>query len=153
MIKYTNVINSYIGTETKNGITTNYMYYTILVVDTDGTSQIVEGRLNQVSFYLKFVRTPVDEIMELKEIVRGLRQNINDIVDQKMKVVVDSLYPIPDILNRNEREALSALKEAGLTPILDNEYPEGTPANGIVRAFSRNPENFKQIHLSMLRLF
>ena len=42
-IKYVNVVNSFVSTEGSNGFMTNYVYYTLLVVNTDGTSQIVEG--------------------------------------------------------------------------------------------------------------
>ena len=149
-IKYTNVINSIVSTEGSNGIMTNYVYYTILVVNTDGSSDIVEGKLNQVSHLLRYVRTPVDELMELKETVKGLRQDINDMVDQKMKYVIDSLYPIPDIREKNEVEALTLLKDAGLTPLLENQYPNDTPPNGIVRAYSRNANNFKKVNVKII---
>ena len=73
-IKYVNVINSFVSTEGSNGYMTNYVYYTLLVVNTDGTTQIVEGKLNQVSFLLPFVRTPVDEIRELKDTTSWIRR-------------------------------------------------------------------------------
>ena len=149
-IKYVNVINSFVSTEGSNGYMTNYVYYTLLVVNTDGTTQIVEGKLNQVSFLLPFVRTPVDEIRELKDTVRGLRKDINDIVDQKMTCVVDSLFPIPPIQELNEVEALQQLEQAGLKPLLVNTYPEGTPKNGVVHALKRNPDNFKEVFLLII---
>lgn len=149
-IKYTQVLNSFVSTEGSNGIMTNYIYYSVLVVNTDGSSEIVEGKSHQISNLLRYVRTPVDELMELKETVKGLRQDINDVVDQKMKYVVDSLFPIPDIQNKNEVEALNLLKNAGLIPVLENNYPEGTPPNGIVRMFSRNTDNFKKVNVKII---
>ncbi len=149
-IKYTQVLNSFVSTEGSNGIMTNYIYYSVLVVNADGTSEIVEGKSHQISHLLRYARTPVDELIELKDTVKGLRQDINDIVDQKMKYVVDSLFPIPDIQNKNEVEALSMLKSAGLIPVLENSYPEGTPPNGIVRMFCRNNDDFKKVNVKII---
>jgi hypothetical protein len=149
-IKYVNVINSFVSTEGSGGFMTNYVYYTLLVVNTDGTTEIAEGKLNQVSYLLPFVRTPVDELRELKETVRGLRQDISDMVDQKMTCVVDSLYPIPPIQGLNEVEALQQLELAGLKPIFVNTYPEDTPKNGVVHALKRNPDNFKEVFLLII---
>ena len=64
-IKYTQVLNSFVSTEGSNGIMTNYIYYSVLVVNTDGSSEIVEGKSHQISHLLRYVRTPVDEQMEL----------------------------------------------------------------------------------------
>ena len=149
-IKYTNVINSFVSTEGSNGIMTNYVYYTVLVVNTDGTSEIVEGKLHQVSHLLRYVRTPVDDLIELKETVKGLRQDINDMVDQKMKHVVDSLFPIPEILNKNEVEAIDLIKAAGLIPVLEVTYPESTPKNGFVQEYGRNADNFKKVDVRII---
>ena len=123
-IKYTQVLNSFVSTEGSGGIMTNYIYYSVLVVYTDGTSEIVEGSNKNIAHLLRYVRTPVDELMELKETVKELRKDINDIVDQKMKYVIDTLCMIPDIQDKNEVEALKLLTDAGLIPVLDYTYAE-----------------------------
>lgn len=149
-IKYTQVLNSFVSTEGSGGIMTNYIYYSVLVVYTDGTSEIVEGSNKNIAHLLRYVRTPVDELMELKETVKELRKDINDIVDQKMKYVIDTLCMIPDIQDKNEVEALKLLTDAGLIPVLDYTYPEGTPLNGIVRYFCRDKDNFKKVHVQIV---
>ena len=149
-IKYVQVLNSFVSTEGSAGIMTNYIYYSLLVVNTDGSTEIVEGRSHQISWLLPYVRTPMDEIAELKETVRNLRRDINEIADQKAKYLVDSLFPIPDILNKNEVEAIELLEKAGLEPVLLNRYPETTPKNGIVRVFARNAENFKKVDVKII---
>ena len=149
-IKYVQVINSFVSTEGSNGFMTNYVYYTLLVVNTNGTSEIVEGRLNQISSLLRYVRTPVDELEELKETVRGLRNDINEIVDEKVRYVLDSLFPIPDIQDKNEVEALELLDSAGLQPVFVNQYPDGVPKKGIVRAYARSSENFRMVDVEIV---
>lgn len=149
-IKYVQVINSFVSTEGSNGFMTNYVYYTLLVVNTNGSSEIVEGRLNQISSLLRYVRTPVDELEELKETVRGLRNDINEIVDEKVRYVLDSLFPIPDIQDKNEVEALELLDSAGLQPVFVNQYPDAVPKKGIVRAYARSDENFRKVELEIV---
>ena len=149
-IKYTQVLNSFVSTEGSAGIMTNYIYYSLLVVNTDGSKQIVEGKSHEISWLLSYVRTPIDEIEDLKETVRNLRRDINEIADQKAKYLVDSLFPLPDILNKNEVEAIDLLEKAGLEPVFLNRYPETTPKNGIVRAYARNAENFKKVDVRII---
>ena len=129
---------------------TNYFYYTVLVVYTDGSRELVNGKMDQISRYLPYMKTPMDDLPDVKETIKDLRQEINDMVDQKVKYVLDSIFPIPDILNKNEVEAFDLLKEANLTPVLEIEYPESTPKNGIVQAYSRNKENFKKVDVRII---
>ena len=149
-IKYVQIINSFVSTEGSNGFMTNYVYYTLLVVNRDGSAEIAEGRLHEISYLLPYVRTPMDEIEELKETVRNLREDINEIADQKTKYVIDTLFPIPDIMNKNEIDAFELLEKAGFQPVLLNAYPPETPRNGIVRAFERNSENFKMVDVTII---
>ena len=111
-IKYVQVLNSFVSTEGSGGFMTNYIYYSLLVVDTNGSKKIVEGKADQISYLLPLVRTPIDEIEELKETVKNLRRDINDIADQKAKYLVDSIFPIPDILNKTEVEAVDLLEKS-----------------------------------------
>ena len=120
-IQYAQLINSFVSTEGSNGFMTNYVYYTFLVVNTDGSRRIVEGQLDSVSSLFPYVRTPIDEIEEVKQTVRNLRKDINEIADQKFKYAIDTLFPIPEILNKNETEALELLEKAGLEPVFINQ--------------------------------
>ena len=149
-IQYAQLINSFVSTEGSNGFMTNYVYYTFLVVNTDGSRRIVEGQLDSVSSLFPYVRTPIDEIEEVKQTVRNLRKDINEIADQKFKYAIDTLFPIPEILNKNETEALELLEKAGLEPVFINQYPETTPKNGIILAFARNTENFKKVNVRII---
>ncbi len=149
-IKYVQVLNSFVSTEGSDGIMTNYIYYSVLVVNTDGTRYITEGQLGSILHLLPYVRTPQDDLMELRETVSSLRNEINETIDRKINYVIDSLYPIPNVLEMNETEALAGIREAGLIPVLDISYPESTPANGIVKGYVRNPDSFKKVNLKII---
>lgn len=149
-IKYASLLNAYISTEGSNGIMTNYTYYSILVTYTDGSREIVEGRAFQLKNLLPYLRTPQDELMEIKQAIRDLRSDMNDIADQKMQYVIDTLFPIPDVENLNELDAIAKLEESGLTPVLVNSYPPNTPRSGVVRAFRRNSDSFKRVDLDVI---
>lgn len=41
MIAYATILNSFVSTEGSNGFMTNYIYYSVLVTNTDGTREIV----------------------------------------------------------------------------------------------------------------
>ncbi|MBR6040179.1 MAG: PASTA domain-containing protein [Clostridia bacterium] len=144
-IKYTSIINSFVSTEGGGGFMTNYVYYTVLVVYTDGTREIAEGRLNQIEHLLRYVRTPMDEMDEMRETVNNLRAELNS----KYACVIDSLFPIPGILGMNEVEAFDCLTAAGLVPEPEIVYPESTPKNGIVREFSRG-RNLKTVNVRIV---
>jgi len=149
-IKYASLLDCVVSSEGSNGYLTNYFYYNILVVYQDGRRDLITGRKDQIAYLLPYMQTPMDYMDSIVDSVKGLRQDINDIVDQKMKHVVDSLFPIPEILNKNEVEALDLIKEAGLIPVLDVEYPESTPKNGYVHAYSRNADNFKKVNVRII---
>jgi len=146
-IKYTSIINSFVSTEGSGGFMTNYVYYTILVAYTDGRKDIVEGKLGEIKPFLAFARTPMDYLSELQDAVKGLRNE----VDQKIDYVIDSLYPIPNIQGVNEVDAVNEIIKSGLTPIFENEYPESTPQNGTVRAYSRNKKDFRSVNVRIVR--
>ena len=149
-IKYTSLIDCAVSTEGSNGVMTNYFYYNVLVVYEDGSRELVTGKKNEIAFLLPFMRTPMDDLMDMKATVINLRQDIDNIVEQKMKYVIDSIFPIPDILNKNEVEANELLKEAGFTPVFEIEYPESTPKNGYVQSYRRSSEDFKRVELQII---
>ncbi len=149
-IKYASLIDCVVSTEGSDGFMTNYFYYNVLVVYQDGSRDLVTGQKSQIAFLLPYMRTPMDDMTDIKDTVKGLRQDINDIVDQKMKHVVDSLFPIPEIVNKNEVEALDLIKKAGLVPVLEVDYPESTPKLGVVQAYERNAENFKKVNVRII---
>ena len=67
-IKYTSIINSFVSQEGSNGSYINYVYYSILVVYVDGTAEIVEGKKDTITPLLSFLRTPVDELQDIKQL-------------------------------------------------------------------------------------
>lgn len=150
-IKYTQLINSFVSTEGSGGFMTNYVYYTFLVVHTDGSVRIAEGKYGDIAHLLPYIRTPLDDIAELKETIKKLRKDISDIAESNMNYLVNSLFPIPDILNKNEAEAVDMLEKAGLQPGLSYQHLQSTPKNGIVWAFARNSDNFKVVDLKIVR--
>lgn len=149
-IKYASLIDCVVSTEGSNGMMTNYFYYNVLVVYQDGSRDLVTGQKGQIAYLLPYMQTPMDDMDSIRDTVKGLRQDINDIVDQKMKHVVDSLFPIPEILNKNEVEALDLIKEAGLIPVLEVKYPESTPKTGYVQEYGRNADNFKKVNVRII---
>lgn len=151
-IRYTSIINAYVSTEGSNGIMTNYIYYSLLVTYENGSREIVEGKANHIAHLLSYLRTPEDELQELNRTLHSLRAEMNEIADQKMNYVVDTLFPIPDIQGMNELDAIARLQEAGLSPVLLNAYPETAPRNGIVRSYSRNKAVFKQVDLDIIHV-
>ena len=149
-IKYAELIDCVVSTEGSNGMMTNYFYYNVLVVYQDGKRDLVTGQKSQIAYLLPYMRTPMDDVAEIKKTVQCLRQDLNSIVDQKMKYMVDSLFPIPDILDKNEVEAMDLIQEAGLIPVPEVIYPESTPRNGVVQAYGRNADNFKKVNLRII---
>ncbi len=176
IINYTSIINSFVSTEGYNGIMTNYVYYSILVVYLDGTKEIVEGRLDKVKPLLAFLKTPQDEIqrtnLELDQLkmamqklsgelapLKGECHNISNTVNsikdsytRDLDYIIRSLFPIPVIDGLNEVDAIEAIRLSGLTPVLVNTYPPSTPQNGIVRGYKRNPENFREVFLEIIHV-
>ena len=142
-IEYAQLINSFVSTEGRDGIMTNYIYYSVLVVFKNGTRKIVEDMAQNLGFLLPYIRTPQDTLRELQETVRGLREDLNDLADRKIRYFVDTLFPLPDVLGMRETEARKTLEQAGFIwhPVV--QYPEGTPESGVVRACVRNDEHFK----------
>ena len=69
-IKYTQLINSFVSTEGSGGFMTNYGYYTFLVFHTDGSVRIAEGKYSDIAHLLPYIRTPMDDIAELKETIK-----------------------------------------------------------------------------------
>ncbi len=149
-IKYATILNSFVSTEGSNGYMTNYVYYSVLVAYDNGTKEITEGKANQISFLMPYIVTPQDCLEELEKTVKALRSDMNEIADQKLNYVIDSLYPIPEILGLNEVEARDRLVSCGLTPNDLVTYPALTPKNGVVKAYRRNKENFRFVDLEVI---
>jgi len=149
-IKYASLLDCVVSTEGSDGYMTNYFYYNVLVVYQDGSRDLITGQKSQIAYLLPFMRTPMDDITEIRDTVSGLREDINDIINQKMKHVIDSLFPIPEILGKNEVEAIDQIKEDGLIPVLEVTYPESTPKKGYVQAYGRNADNFKKVNLRIV---
>lgn len=149
-IDYTHILNAYVSTEGSNGFMTNYIYYSVLVVYTNGSREIVEGNNSQIAHLLPFLRTPQDSLSIIEQSVIRLRNDISDIIDQKMDYVINSLFPIPPLEKVNEPEAVAMLQKAGLKPSFIRDYPPSTPANGYVRSYHRNAKDFKTVDLDII---
>lgn len=149
-IDYTHILNAYVSTEGSNGFMTNYIYYSVLVVFDDGTCEIVEGKRDAISRLLRYLRTPQDSLRNIEQSLVGLRNDINTIIDQKMQYVIESLYPIPDLKNAAQQDAVRLLQEAGFTPSFVHPYPPSTPPNGYVRSYQRSKTDFKKVELDII---
>ncbi len=152
-IKYASVINSFVSTEGSGGFMTNYVYYTVLAVNTDGTREIFEGKLQDVSWLLSYVRTPMDDLEELRSDVESLRRTVEELdqkLERKTEYFIDSLYPIPDLAGKKETEAVRLLEQAGLIAVTEPVYPEGTPHSGTVRSYSRSADSFRKVNMTVI---
>ena len=151
-IKYANLIDTVVSPEGSNGFLTNHIYYTVLIVYMDGSKKIVTQE--NIGLLAPYIRTPMDEIFELQETLREMRGELKnqllDMVEKKTEYIIDSLYPIPDIINIKETDAIAQLEDAGLIPVYDVQYPQNTPPNGIVRAYGRNGESFKKVNVRII---
>ena len=157
LIKYTSILNSFVSQEGSMGTYTNYIYYSVLVVYTDGRAEIVEGNKNTIAPLLAFLRTPIDELQDIKQTIRSLSTDISsdissDIsiisqkIDYNMNYVLDSLYPIPDVRGMKQDEAIKRLEECGLIPNIVQS--DGSPDDKQVISFlQRNRRNFKYIDI------
>ena len=112
-IKYTSIINSFVSPEGSFGAITNYIYYSVLVVYSDGTKEIIEGKGKEIAPLLYFLRTPVDELQEIKQLITSIPWEIRSINDN-MTNVIDILDEICEKANNVESEE----------PILDEERDE-----------------------------
>ena len=97
-IKYTSIINSFVSQEGAFGAFTNYIYYSVLVVYSDGTKEIIEGKGKEIAPLLSFLRTPVDELQEIKQLIASIPAEIRNISDY-MTDVIDILDEICENAN------------------------------------------------------
>ena len=158
-IKYTSIINSFVSTEGSAGFMTNYIYYSVLVVYVDGTADIIEGKTNEIKPLLRFLQTPqdaveklADQISNLTNTIRSFDRNkstnqITDTIRAEVDYLIDSIYPIPNIIGKTIDEATIALKESGFEPIIDNPRVKET-RDGIIHSVKRNKNNFKVVNIS-----
>ena len=77
-IKYASIINSFVSQEGFGGNYTNYIYYSVLVVYTDGSRTIIEGKNNEIQFLLPYLRTPVDELQQLNRVLEAIEKTSDD---------------------------------------------------------------------------
>ncbi len=70
-IDYVTILNSVISQEGGGGVYKNYVYYSLLVVNKDGTRQLVEGKEEDIHYLLRFIRTPIDELREIKQLLQN----------------------------------------------------------------------------------
>ena len=149
LIKYTSILNSFVSQEGTMGTYTNYVYYSVLVVYTDGRAEIVEGNNKTIAPLLAFLRTPIDELQDIKQLITSLPSDINIIskkIDENMNYVLDSLYPIPDVRGMKQEDAVRRIEECGLIPNIVQS--EGIPDDKQVVCFiQRNRLNYKYVDI------
>ena len=154
-IKYTSIINSFVSQEGSAGFYTNYIYYSVLVVYTNGKAEIVEGQKSQIAPLLGYLRTPVDELQDIKQLItnlpsgiKSISSNISKIIDEKMSYVLDTICPIPDVRGMKEGEAFKLLEEHNLVPnIIHNDGI--TDNKGVVRYLQRSRLNYKNVDVGI----
>lgn len=148
-IKYTSIINSFVSQEGSMGTYTNYVYYSILVVYSNGTKEIVEGKRSEIFPLLLYLRTPIDELQDIKELMTTFPSEIGSIrkmIDDRINYVIDSLYPIPDVRGMKQEDAIRRLEEYGLIPnIIQSE--ESPDSKQDVSSLQRNKLNFKYVDI------
>ena len=147
-IEYAQLINSFVSTEGRDGIMTNYIYYSVLVVFKNGTRQIVEDRAQNLGFLLPYIRTPQDTLRELQETVRGLREDLNELADRKIGYFVDTLFPLPEVPGMKETEARKTLEQAGFTAKTEKQIVAGRE-NDRVLACARADEFEMKVTLTI----
>ena len=151
LIKYTSIINSFVSTEGSGGFMTNYIYYSVLVVYTDGTKDIVEGQKAQIAPLLMFLRTPIDELQDIKQLITSLPDDISNIsnkIDENMNYALDTICPIPDVRGMKEGEAIKQIEEFGLVPNI-SQSDIVSNNQGTVSFLQRNRFNFKHVDIGI----
>ena len=151
LIKYTSILNSFVSQEGSYGTYTNYVYYSVLVVYTDGTAEIVEGKKDVIAPLLSFLRTPVDELQDIKQLITNIPSDISNIsqkIDENMSYVLDTLYPIPDVRGMKEKEAFKILEEYHLVPNITSN--DGISDNkGTISSLQRSRLNYKCVDVGI----
>ena len=154
LIKYTSILNSFVSQEGSMGTYTNYIYYSVLVVYTDGRAEIVEGNKNTIAPLLAFLRTPVDELQDIKQTISSLSSDISIIsqkIDYNMNYVLDSLYPIPDVRGMKQEDAIKRIEECQLIPNIVQD--DGTAdEKQVVCYLQRNNINFKYVDIATTQI-
>ena len=151
LINYTSIINSFVSTEGAAGFMTNYIYYSVLVVYTDGTKEIVEGKKAQIAPLLVYLRTPVDELQDIKKYITSLPDDISNIknkIDDNVNYVLDTICPIPDVRGMKEEEAIKQIEEYGLVPNI-SQSDIVSKNQGTVGFLQRNRFNFKHVDIGI----
>ena len=111
--------------------TCNSTFYSVLVGDENGPTEIVEGELRQISYLIPYMSFAPDGA-GLEGLMSGVRQAVHDEVNR----VFASLHPLPAVEGLSESLAMEALQAAGFSVRLLNHYPPGIP-EGIVHSCTR----------------
>ena len=113
----------------------------------DGSAEIVEGNRATIAPLLRFLRTPVDELQDIKKLIEGQAAEISHVsqkIDRNMSYILDSLYPIPDVRDMKLEDAVKRLEECGLAPNIIQS--DGISDDKQVVSFvQRNKTNFKYV--------
>ena len=115
----------------------------------DGSAEIVEGNRATIAPLLRFLRTPVDELQDIKKLIEGQAAEISHVsqkIDRNMSYILDSLYPIPDVRDMKLEDAVKRLEECGLAPNIIQS--DGISDDKQVVSFvQRNKTNFKYVDI------
>lgn len=144
-IKYTQFIGIRTAENGSNGFITNSTSYSLLIVYTDGTREIVEGNAQAMRPFLAFLK---EDNMErvLRESLEQLEQKLEKLVDSRIERIFAVSNPIPDVMGMRQDQAVALLEQAGFRVKMVNDYPEGTPS-GIVRAYQREDGHYMTVLL------
>ena len=155
-IKYVNILNSVVSEEGSGGFLTNYIYYSLLIAYTDGTKKVVTVRDSEVSAFMPYVRTPMDDLKalqqqmdQLQSAVKQLRNDMTVLIDGNLDYVVDSMFPLPNVKDMEQEAASEQLQEEGFRVFLKKNYPKDCASLGRVLSCVRAEGDFRKATLEL----
>ena len=147
MIAYTQFIGIRTAENGSNGFITNSTNYSMLVVYTNGSREIVEGDAHVMSIYLPYLKEDNTSAI-LQQSLTDFAARMERMVDERLERVFAVLYPIPDVAGLREDEAEQKLRAAGFDVVRVNSYPEGMPL-GVVHSVRRAGEEYLTVKMDV----
>ncbi len=88
------------------------------------------------------------DIQNLSRLVQNLPNEFSRVLDQKLQYILDSLYPIPAVLEMNAPEAKEIITTSGLHPII-NCQDDVTEETGVIVSVQRSKQSFMNVELGV----
>lgn len=147
MIAYTQFIGIRTAENGSNGFITNSTNYSMLVVYTNGSREIVEGDAHLMSIYLPYLKEDNTSAI-LQQSLTDFAARMERLVDERLERVFAVMYPIPDVIGLREDDAEQKLRAAGFEVVRMNSYPEGMPL-GVVHSVRRAGERYLTVEMDV----